>query len=252
MYLSSEGIALKSSDFREADKLVTVFTEKQGKIRAIARGTRKPKSSLRACIQPFCLSLLYFSSDKDLGLITQGKLIDFFGNCREDLHRTLYCTYIMELLDKCLLEKMALPALFNSTRQVLEYLNEKGYSPIIIRYFEMRLLMELGYRPTLDHCITCLATDQRLTSFSLPEGGTLCSDCAAHHHQQIPLTGELLAILRLLMAKDLAVVSRLRVAAVTEKQMENFLERYMRYHLETRANLKKTIAFFQTILPDRQ
>lgn len=38
MYLSSEGIALKSSDFREADKLVTVFTEKQGKIRAIARG----------------------------------------------------------------------------------------------------------------------------------------------------------------------------------------------------------------------
>ena len=83
MYYNAPVIIIKSIDFSEADKLVTVFSEQYGKLRAIARGIKKPKSSLRSCVQPFCYSQLHFYRGRDLELITQGKLLDFFGNSRK-------------------------------------------------------------------------------------------------------------------------------------------------------------------------
>ena len=99
MYYRSKGIVLKAMDNRESDKIVTIFTEKEGKISAVAKGTKKPNSSLRACVQPFVFSSLYFSQGKSMDIITQGKLLDFFGNSREDLLRTLYCIFFLQLLD---------------------------------------------------------------------------------------------------------------------------------------------------------
>jgi DNA repair protein RecO (recombination protein O) len=61
MYYKSRCIILKNRDLRETDKLVTIFSEPEGKTTAVAKGIKKPKSSLRGCIQPFCHSLLFFS-----------------------------------------------------------------------------------------------------------------------------------------------------------------------------------------------
>ena len=69
---------------------LTIFSEKEGKITAVAKGIKKTRSSLRGCVQPFCHSLLFYNRGKEMDLITQGKIIDFFGNSREDMNRTLY------------------------------------------------------------------------------------------------------------------------------------------------------------------
>ncbi|MEN6461695.1 MAG: DNA repair protein RecO, partial [Syntrophomonas sp.] len=108
MYFRSRSIVLKNMDFKETDKLVTIFSEAQGKLRAVAKGVKKPNSSLRACVQPFCCSLLFFNGSKELELITQGRLLDFYGNCREDINMLLYIMYMMELLDKSLMDKVPL------------------------------------------------------------------------------------------------------------------------------------------------
>jgi DNA repair protein RecO (recombination protein O) len=81
MYYRSRSIVLKNMDFKETDKLVTVFSEDQGKMRAVAKGVKKPNSSLRACVQPFCCSQLFFNGGRELDVITQGRLLDFFGKC---------------------------------------------------------------------------------------------------------------------------------------------------------------------------
>ena len=115
MNYRSRAIILKTIDYRDADKLVTLFSEKHGKVRAVARGVKKPASSLRVCLQPFCHSNLYLSGGKELENVTQGKLIDFFPNIREDIDLTLQVLYLMELLDKSLMDHMALPSLYSVT-----------------------------------------------------------------------------------------------------------------------------------------
>ncbi|KUG04335.1 dna recombination and repair protein reco [hydrocarbon metagenome] len=239
MYYQSRSIILRTSDLREADKIVSLFSEQEGKISAVARGVKKPKSSLRVCVQPFCHSLLYFSSGRELDLITQGKLIEFYGNTREDMQRMLYAVYIMELLDKSLMERMPLRELYIHTLQVLEYMNQWGINPLIIRSFELKLLMCLGYTPLLDHCINC--GSPRVTAFDMPEGSAICDECQNKSSSAYPLSAPTLALLRLLLGANTKTISRVKASNQSLIQLENFLEAYLEYHLERKFNLKRTI-----------
>ncbi|MGB4701118.1 MAG: DNA repair protein RecO [Syntrophomonadaceae bacterium] len=241
MYYNAPVIIIKSTDFGEADKLVTVFSEQYGKLRAVARGIKKPKSSLRSCVQPFCYSQLHFYQGRDLELITQGRLLDFFGNAREDLERTLYCVYLMELLDKSLMDRMPVPGLFPLTLETLRAINNWGLNPLLIRRFELNLAIHLGYRPVLERCAAC-GQNQALAGFSLAEGGMVCRECAAAKSGSlINLSGESLAILRQLEKAGTAMLERLKASDQALEQMEYFLEQYLQYFLERQFKLKETI-----------
>ncbi len=239
MYYQSRSIILKASDLREADKIVSVFSEQEGKVSAVARGVKKPQSSLRACVQPFCHSLLFFSKGRELDLITQGKLIDFYGNTREDIQRIIYAVYIMELLDKSLLERMPLNNLYLHTLQVLDYINEWGINPLIIRAFELRLLVCLGYAPLLEQCIHC--SSPRVMAFDMAEGGMVCDECHEKSAGTYRLSAPTLSLLRLLRNANLTTVSRVKASPQSLLQLENLLESYLEYHLERKFSLKRTI-----------
>ncbi|MEN6350016.1 MAG: DNA repair protein RecO [Syntrophomonas sp.] len=241
MYYRSRVLIIKNNDFRETDKLVTVFSEKQGKLKAIAKGVKKPKSSLRACIQPFCHSELFFSKGKELDLITQGRIFEFYGNIRENINCTLNVLYIMELLDKSLMDRLALPVLYSNTLAVLDYLNRNEHNPLIIRFFEMNLLINLGYSPVFDHCAHCGTKGNGPLLFDLAEGGVLCSECAAGCHTTFSLSPESLALAKMLMTGSINVVKRVRASGPALKQLENFLEKYLEYYLERRFNMKYTL-----------
>lgn len=241
MNYRSRSIILKTIDYRDADKLVTLFSEKQGKIRAVARGVKKPSSSLRVCLQPFCQSQLYLSGGRELENITQGKLIDFYPAIREDIDLTLQVLYLMELLDKSLMDRMPMSALFSSTLAVLEYLNTHGYNPLAIRYFEAILLKYLGYQPLLDRCVNCGVQTGKLLSFNLVRGGVICPGCSEAVSSDFDFTGEALSILRLLSSSDVNIVDRIKPSEGALKNLEFFLEKYLEYHLERRFNMKRTI-----------
>lgn len=245
MYYNAPVIIIKSADFSEADKLVTVFSEQYGKLRAVARGIKKPKSSLRSCVQPFCYSQLHFYRGRDLELITQGKLLNFFGNSREDLERTLYSIYLMEMLDKSVMDRMPVPGLFRLTLHTLQSINDSGLNPLFIRRFELNLAVHLGYRPILNQCVSC-GQSQGLAGFNLAEGGMICRECAqAMQAGIITMSGECLAILRQLEGANNSVLARLRASVSALNQLEYFLEQYLQYHLERKFNLKETIHYLK-------
>ncbi len=240
MYYQSRSLIIKSMDYRESDKLVTLFSEKEGKLKAIARGIKKPGSSLRACVQPFCHSLLFFHQGRELDLITQGRLLDFYGNSREDIKRTLHCMYIMELLDKSLMDRAAMPRLYGLTLSILQYINNNGLNHLVLRYFELQLLIQLGYRPVLDKCVNC-GRQGGFKNFCLEAGGMLCPDCSAGEQNGIVLYGEVLGLLKLMAHGNLNTLQRVQASGAALEKLELFLERYLEYHLERRFNLKNTI-----------
>ncbi|MGI5879487.1 MAG: DNA repair protein RecO [Syntrophomonadaceae bacterium] len=246
MYYGSRAIILKTSDLRETDKLVTIFSEQEGKLTAVARGIKKPNSSLRACVQPFCHSQLFFSRGRELDLITQGRLLEFYGNAREDLNCTLHCMYIMELLDKSLMDKVPVPRLYKATLETLQTINRAEINPLIIRYFEMTLLIYLGYKPVLDQCVSCQRSDVQLNRFNLAEGGMICPFCSQNNYDEINVSGEALALLKRLGNVPINTLERIRASNTALSQMEIFLEKNLEYHLERKFNLKYTIKRFKS------
>jgi len=249
MYYRSRSIIVKNRDLRESDGLLTIFSEKEGKITAVAKGIKKTRSSLRGCVQPFCHSLLFYSRGKEMDLITQGKIIDFFGNSREDINRTLYSVYLMELLDKSLMERVPLPNLYNSVVRILELINEQGLNLMLVRCFESRLLVSLGYKPVVNQCVLCGSQQFHEFNFSLVEGGLVCSSCLKPGELLINLRGESVALIKLLCEGSLQAVQRVKASPIAMQQIEMFLERYLEYHLERRFKLKNTIRWLKLAVP---
>ena len=162
-------------DFKEADKIVTVLARKEGKLGLVAKGAKNQKQ-FAWCGSRFVIPRLHISKGRGMGLITQGRVLDFYGSIREDLDKTLQVVYLMELLDKCTADADPHPRLFDLALSVLQYLDSEDSFPLVIRWFELRMLTELGFGPKLDRCIRC-GQSEALERFSISEGGVLCRGC---------------------------------------------------------------------------
>ena len=241
MYYSSSSLVIKSNDFKEADQLVTLFTRKHGKLKAIARGVKKPKSSLRACVQPFCHSQLFFAAGKELDIITQGRILEFYGNSREDYKRTLQCLYLLELLDYALLDRLPLPGLFDDLLKVLQLVNDHPGQKLALPWFEMNLLTTLGFKPELGVCKEC--GKEEVIFFDTEAGGMICQTCGCREtgKTRIVLSAESLSIARFLQHCSPDKTRRLKISAQAGQQLEKFLSSNLEYRLERRSRVKKML-----------
>ena len=96
----AEGIVLRHLDWGEADRLLWLFTQDLGKLQAVAKGVRKPRSRKAGHLEPFTRVSLLLAHGREIPLITQVETIDAYLPLREDLLRATYASYIMELLDR--------------------------------------------------------------------------------------------------------------------------------------------------------
>src|SRR5690554_1201034 len=104
MLITTEGFVLKNRKYRETDSILTIFTRKVGKINAIAKGARRPKSNLLAGIQPFCYSEFVLYKGRNLYTVSQCDSKEIFYPLREDLKKLSYASYLMELVEAVIVE----------------------------------------------------------------------------------------------------------------------------------------------------
>lgn len=239
MYQRTDALVLKSFDLRETDQILTLFSRQLGKIPVVAKGVKKPQSTLRGLVQPFCHSQFYITRSGEMYLITQGRINEFFGNIREDLDKTLQALYILELLDKSTVDRDPNQPLLGLTLQVLRYMEDNPVSPICLRFFEIKLLSLVGFAPVLDRCCNCHQADN-LICFSRSSGGAICSSCipGVEVTRVLPTT---LAALRTLQQNGIKIIPRLRLSPPVLEQMEKVLEDYLEFYLERRLNLKQVM-----------
>ena len=65
----TRGIIIKRSNYSEADRILTIYTEKLGKIRVNAKGIRKIKSKLAGSLEPFCLTDFVIAEGRNLDIV---------------------------------------------------------------------------------------------------------------------------------------------------------------------------------------
>lgn len=94
-----EGIIIKSINVGEYDRRLTIFTKEKGKIFAFARGARKANSSLLAMTRPFSYGKFTLYEGRDSYNVKSASISNYFMELSEDIEKTCYATYILELLD---------------------------------------------------------------------------------------------------------------------------------------------------------
>jgi DNA repair protein RecO (recombination protein O) len=144
------GIILSRTNYAEADRILTILTPDQGKIRAIARGVRKVKSKLAGGIELFSVSSISFIRGKsELYTLTSTRLIKHYGRIVENLERTKLAYELVKLLNKVTEDEPG-PEYFELLEQSFEALDEPKINPKLIEcWFAMRLLGLGGHAPNL-------------------------------------------------------------------------------------------------------
>ena len=192
-----EGVIIRHTDFGEADRLLTIFTRESGKVRSIAKGMRKARSRKAGHVEPFTRTNLQLARGRDLFILTQAEAIEGYSALREDLILLGYASYVIELIDRSTTDDEENRSLYNLLTQTLARLNRGDDPNRVARYFEIRLLDYVGFRPQLLTCAQCESEihpeDQY---FSALQGGVICIKCGQRNPQARPVSMLALKYLR--------------------------------------------------------
>lgn len=213
----AQGIVLRTRNLGEADKIATLFTHERGKVDAVARGVRRPRSQFVGVTQAFTHGrFLLYEGKSDLDTLRQGEIIGSFAPLRENLQLMAYASYAGELVDRTTELKDPHPDVFAALLAVQELLAAAGNAELAMRWFELQLLERLGFRPHLESCVQCGAAGGPWV-FSVRWGGLLCFRCGSGDPDGWRMDGETLEVMRFLAT---APASRLGVVKPTARAMD--------------------------------
>jgi DNA repair protein RecO (recombination protein O) len=243
--IRAEAVVLRHSDWGEADRILSLYTRQLGKVRAIAKGVRKMRSRKSGHLEPFTRVSLQLARGRDMFIITQAEAINAYLHLREDLVRVGYTSYIVELLDRFTFDDDENPPLFHLLADTLKRLDQESRPFLAVRYYEVRLLDLLGYRPHLFHCANCeTEIKAQAQFFSALQGGVLCPRCGSAAPEARPISMQALKYLRHFQRSSYAQASRARISPDVNQEMEQIMQYYLTYLLERGLN---TPAFLRHI-----
>lgn len=240
------GIVIRRTPFSETDNILTLYTREQGRISAIAKGARKAISRLSGASELLTCSRMALATGKGMPIVTQVEVKNSFPALRKDLKRLANGLYFAELLGKFIADEQPSEELFVLLRSSLLLLERIRDPEAAARWYELRLMDDLGYAPDLDNCFECgneidpakaEATGGQL-ALSASHGAVLCTVHASPPGGAFDplLSGEALAYLRQLAGMGVSDIRQvLAVPTPTEHGAalaRTAMRRYIRFRLD--------------------
>lgn len=152
---TADAIILRKKDIRETSLLVVFYTRDFGKIRGLIKGVRGPRGSLGYQGQIFSFNTIVFydSNRSAVHTVSHCDLIDFFESIREDILKTSYACYFIELVDAITVDKDKNENIFDLLLNSLQALKSDASPKRIARIFEIKLLIFSGLMPRVENYI---------------------------------------------------------------------------------------------------
>jgi DNA repair protein RecO (recombination protein O) len=236
-----EAVVLGVMDYREADKIVTLFTLEQGKLRGVARGAKRSVRRFGGALELFARLQVEVGLREGLVQLRMADIVSVFPGIRADLVKIAHAGYASELTDLLLPEGMRNPRLFRLLAAYLEHLDRFPAASSDRRFFELNLLNVTGYRPALEQCPECGAelAASGWYRHGTAAAGLLCGRCGAGGNRVSPAA---LALLRrtLLTGRFGAIV----FSPAELDEAGRFLDSAIALHLERPLN---ALAFLREV-----
>jgi len=229
----TEAIIIKKTKLGEADRILTLYTPHLGKIQAVAKGVRRPRSKMSGHLELLTYSLVSLARGRNIDTVTGSQTINSFLPLKSDLELTAYALYITELVNQFTADHIENYPLFQLLLETMECLCQTGNKDFILPYFELHLLNKVGYRPQLRECVACHQTLEPTTnSFSPNAGGMLCPNCRQSQPFTYSVSVDGLKVLRFLQDSDFTTASKLKLNTELSRQIEMLMRGDIKYLLE--------------------
>ncbi len=225
----TEAIVLSRFDMGETDRVFTLLTRDRGKIRAIAKGARRPTSKLAPSLDYFNRCRVMLSRGRDLDVITSVEVIERREGFGERVTAFSHACHLAEVTGRLVPEGQDVPEVYQLLSAALTELEQPVEPWVLARWFEMALLAVTGYRLELYRCAACgnelLAEPNML---GIQTGGVLCPNCWPNDPNGRVMSVNVQKILRSLDRNGMGEVRRISVEPALAGEIEGTLAIYMR------------------------
>jgi DNA repair protein RecO (recombination protein O) len=221
-----EALVLKTVKLGEADRIVTLLTRSNGKVRAVAKGIRKTKSRFGARLEPFTRVQLVVYRGRDLDTITSADILSSFREVRDDYRSLTAAAALAELVDKITPERERAFSTYALLLGALRTLAE-GRGDTVVPAFAVKLLSICGYHPQLTTCAGC-GRSGPFGGFSAAVGGVVCAACGRDDRSVFKLEPDRLSLMSHLLRSDFGQAADPAAA----EDVTRVLRGYAEYHLE--------------------
>lgn len=231
MSTKDRAVCIRTVDYSETSQILTLFGRLSGKIRAIAKGSKRAKSAFDGPIEVLSLGQIMYvpAYEGKLATLTEFQPDPMRGEIRRRLFALNCGLFAAELVDLLTDEYDPHPDLFDHFAGLLQDIDEGRLEAtrrdVLIRLilFQLVLLYEAGLRPILGSCANCkrpFGPDWSETYFSHPANGMICRDCEMSFADKILLSPQ--------AARHLTDVKQI---AYAEEQTLDEIERVLIRHL---------------------
>lgn len=229
-----QAIVLRHQELPGADKIVTFLTLGRGKVKAVAKGARRPKNRFSGSLEPlYRVELIYFLQLERTALarLNHCEVIEAYDSLRADYDLLICGLYLVEMADTILKEGVPVPACFENIAGALEALAGGVDSDLVRWGSSWRMLDALGYRPSLSECVICRTRDN-LTTFNPGLGGCLCSGCLTADKDGLSISSGARESLRLMGELPWQKIGRLNLRGGIRQEVSRVVEAYLLQHLD--------------------
>lgn len=185
----ARGIIIKQTDYGEGNRMLTIFTEGMGIIKAVSYGSAKTKSKTAASSQLLCYGdfELYKSHGREVMTVNNIDTLDVFNPITEDIKKLSLCVYLADITYNLLGENNSddrLLHIFLNCVYALAYRDEciKKVKAV----YEIKMMCAGGYMPSLGGCQSCGSGE--VYAFDLLKGGMVCRKCGGGYVVQMDAT----------------------------------------------------------------
>lgn len=229
-----EGIVIRSMDYGEGNKIITLCTKTHGKLGVLVRGAKKVRSRHAAATQLFTYGeYVFFRGMGHIGTLNGCEIQESFHSIREQLHLAAYASYAVELVDRGLQDEEAGGYIFEQLLAYLRALQEGKDEQVSSHLFEMKICQLIGVSPVVDHCVAC-GREDRLNAFGWRLGGAICTSCQTKEHSKYMSSLPVLKLIALFLKTDLRRLGNIDLKTTTKLQLHQCMRGYMDTHVGLR------------------
>lgn len=203
MHIKTQGLILRETSYKEADKILTVLTREEGRRTVKARGCRRKGSALAASAQLLVWSDMELFEYRDYYTLNEAESVEQFWGVKGDLNKLALASYFAEVTEAVAEEGRRDDALLSLILNSLYALDKLSKPEKLIKAaFELKLLCIAGYEPLLDACAACGEEAPGEPRLDLSEGLLHCAACAVGAGISMPLDQTSLAAMRHVVRGD--------------------------------------------------
>jgi len=202
---STPAIVLRTREYGESDKIVTVLSRAAGKFSGIAKGAKRSQRRFPGTLEVFSHVMLDYKRrpHSELAFLDRAVLVQPWPRILDSLERFTAASHVVELADKMTVEAEVGDDLYAIVVSTLSRINAGEPGAATLRLFELAALHASGYRPELVRCAACrvrLGEDRGAVRLVGSLGGLLCSLCRAREEGGMLLSPDALECLAFLQA----------------------------------------------------